>query len=86
MALLPEPGNHWAANADTNSDAWREALTSPDLKHRVEHFERTLIVMALEQAKGNRSETALALGVNRVTLIGKLLKYGLASSDTILDD
>jgi DNA-binding NtrC family response regulator len=73
-------------HADTDSDAWREALTSPDLKHRVEHFERALIVTALEKAKGNRSEAARALGVNRVTLLGKLHKYGLDSSDTILDD
>jgi two-component system, NtrC family, response regulator HydG len=85
LALLPEPGSHWAASADTDSDAWREALTSPDLKHRVEHFERTLIVTALEKARGNRSETARALGVNRVTLLGKLIKYGLDDTDATLD-
>jgi two-component system response regulator HydG len=86
LSLLPEPGSHRVATEDADSDAWREALAGPDLKQRVERFERTLIVSALENAKGNRSLTARLLGINRVTLLGKLAKYGLDSSDTVLDD
>ncbi len=86
LSLLPEPGSQAASDDDASSDAWREALAGPDLKQRVEYFERSLIVAALEQAKGNRSLTARLLGVNRVTLLGKLTKYGLESSDTTLDD
>ena len=86
VALLPEPNSQWAAGGDASSEEWRDALSSPDLKQRVERFERTLIVSALESAHGNRSEAARALGVNRVTLLGKLIKYGLDHSDTTLGD
>lgn len=47
------------------------------LKERVEAFERGLIVEALRAAGGNRSEAARRLGVQRVTLLDKLKKYGL---------
>jgi two-component system, NtrC family, response regulator HydG len=84
VSLFPEPGQRQAT--DASSEAWRAALAGSDLKQRVECFERTLIVDALEAAKGNRSLAARALGVNRVTMIGKMIKYGLSSSDTSLDD
>jgi DNA-binding NtrC family response regulator len=61
------------------------ASASRHASDRAEHFERTLIVAALETAKANRSEAARALGVNRVTLLGKLIKYGLDEADTALD-
>jgi two-component system response regulator HydG len=50
------------------------------LKQRVEAYERGLIVEALEQARGNRSEAARRLGMSRVTLHDKLKKYGLGSA------
>jgi two-component system, NtrC family, response regulator HydG len=84
LSLLPEPGSQRGRDEDSSSEAWQEALAGPDLKQRVESFERALIVAALEKAKGNRSLTARLLGVNRVTLLGKLTKYGLESSDTSL--
>ncbi len=47
------------------------------LRERVEAFERSLIVEALERAQGNRSEAARQLRIGRVTLLDKLKKYGL---------
>jgi two-component system, NtrC family, response regulator HydG len=54
-----------------------EAQASFGLKERVEAFERGLIVKALREANGNRSEAARNLGIGRVTLLDKLKKYGL---------
>lgn len=48
------------------------------LKERVEAYERTLIVAALAECDGNKSEAARRLGVGRVTLYEKLRKYGLS--------
>jgi two-component system, NtrC family, response regulator HydG len=47
------------------------------LKERVEAFERGILVKALRDADGNRSEAARRLGIARVTLLDKLKKYGL---------
>lgn len=46
----------------------KEALQSP---------EKDLISRALERFKGNRNETAKALGINRTTLYKKMQKFGL---------
>jgi two-component system response regulator HydG len=62
------------------------AVASHDLKVRVDGYERGIIVSTLEAARGNRSLAARMLGINRATLHGKLRKYGLASSDTDLDE
>ncbi|MCB9687950.1 MAG: sigma-54-dependent Fis family transcriptional regulator [Alphaproteobacteria bacterium] len=48
-----------------------------DLKSRVEAYERGLIVAALRDTGGNRSEAARRLGIGRVTLYEKIEKYGL---------
>ena len=42
---------------------------------RLEHAEEALIREALRRAKGNRSQTARMLGVNRTTLYNKLKGY-----------
>jgi two-component system response regulator HydG len=47
------------------------------LKERVQAYERGLVVEALREARGNRSEAARRLGVSRVTLHDKLRRYGL---------
>ncbi|MFO0609705.1 MAG: sigma-54 dependent transcriptional regulator [Polyangiales bacterium] len=47
------------------------------LKQRLDAYERGLIVAALEEARGNRSEAARLLGIGRATLHDKLRKYGL---------
>jgi two-component system response regulator HydG len=47
------------------------------LKHKLEAYEKGLLITALERADGNRSEAARALGIGRATLHDKLKKYGL---------
>jgi DNA-binding NtrC family response regulator len=51
------------------------------LKGRVEAYERGLVVEALRNARGNRSEAARRLGISRVTLHDKLKKYGLSGGE-----
>jgi len=47
------------------------------LRHKVDAFERGLIVDVLRATAGNRSEAARQLGISRVTLHDKLKKHGL---------
>src|SRR5262249_29301434 len=56
------------------------------LKERLDAYERGLIVAALEEAGGNRTHAARALGLNRGTLHSKLNKYGLATAEDAEDD
>ncbi|UJR87187.1 Hypothetical protein I5071_92880 [Sandaracinus amylolyticus] len=69
-SLLPDAGAPSAS-----------APTSAGLKERVEAYERGLIVAALKECGGNRSEAARRLGISRATLHEKLNKYGLGSSE-----
>jgi two-component system, NtrC family, response regulator HydG len=55
------------------------APAGASLKERLDAYERGLIVAALEQAGGNRTHAARALGLNRGTLHSKLDKYGLGT-------
>jgi DNA-binding NtrC family response regulator len=73
LSLLPQP------RADV-SDA-PPAPAGASLKERLDAYERGLIVAALEEARGNRTHAARALGLNRATLHSKLHKYGLARAD-----
>ena len=56
------------------------------LKERLDAYERGLIVAALNEASGNRTHAARALGLNRGTLHSKLHKYGLAAADDEEDE
>jgi two-component system response regulator AtoC len=51
--------------------------TDGSLRQRVEHFERALIERALQDASGNQSEAARALGTTRTTLLDKMKRLGL---------
>jgi DNA-binding NtrC family response regulator len=51
------------------------------LRERVQAYERGLVVEALREARGNRSEAARRLGISRVTLHDKLRRYGLGGDD-----
>ncbi len=51
------------------------------LKERVQGYERGLIVEALRETRGNRSEAARRLGISRVTLHDKLRRYGLGGDE-----
>jgi two-component system, NtrC family, response regulator HydG len=55
-----------------------EAPARAGLKERVEAYERGLIVAALDEAKGNRSEAARLLDIGRATLHDKLHKHRLS--------
>jgi len=50
------------------------------LKHRLAEIERDLIAQALSRAKGNVSQTARILNVQRTTLIEKIQKFGLRTA------
>jgi two-component system response regulator HydG len=94
LSLLPHAPPTAAAKAATVEAASSvPAPTAPeaaagavDLKARIDAYERGIIVNALEMARGNRSQAARTLGINRATLHGKLRKYGLTDSDTDLDE
>ena len=47
-----------------------------DLRSALEGLERRMIRDALERARGNRTQAAALLGLNRTTLVEKLRKYG----------
>jgi two-component system, NtrC family, response regulator HydG len=51
------------------------------LKDRVEAFEKGLIMAELRRTNDNRSEAARNLGIGRVTLLDKLKKYKIATTD-----
>jgi two-component system response regulator HydG len=73
LSLLPQQGPPDGPSV--------ESATGAGLKERVDAYERGLIVAALEQAGGNRTHAARALGLNRGTLHSKLQKFGLARAD-----
>jgi len=51
------------------------------LKERVGAYERGLLVEALRETRGNRTEAARRLGISRVTLHDKLRRYALGEGD-----
>lgn len=66
---------------DASADV-SEPLSLPDTVSRaVERLERGLIMAALAECGGNRSQTADCLGINRKTLFTKMKQYGLSTSD-----
>jgi len=77
MSLLPR------ARVETSGTSTDAASSGPNasLKERLDAYERGLIVAALDEASGNRTHAARALGLNRGTLHSKLQKYGLARPD-----
>lgn len=49
----------------------------PDSAHSLEQIEKAHILKTLEELKGNKTQTAKALGIGTVTLYRKLKEYGL---------
>jgi DNA-binding NtrC family response regulator len=78
VALSPPEGLDLALLPGGEAGADRGPLP---LRERVQAYERGLVVEALRQAHGNRSEAARRLGVSRVTLHDKLRRYGLGGDD-----
>ncbi|NPD23193.1 MULTISPECIES: sigma-54-dependent transcriptional regulator [Corallococcus] len=59
------------------SAATPQANTGATLREKLDAHERELILAALAASKGQRTETAKALGIGRATLHDKLRKHGL---------
>ena len=81
----PEAANESMLNATEQISFLSEALPvlPPEglsLKHRLAEIERDLISQALSRAKGNVSQTARILNVQRTTLIEKIQKFGLRTA------
>jgi len=76
LSFLP-PGRAGAAAPEPAP----AASAGASLKERLDAYERGLIVAALDEARGNRTHAARALGLNRGTLHSKLNKYGLAGPE-----
>ena len=50
---------------------------SPELKGKLEEFERAQILEALAKTTGNQTRAAKLLGIARRTLIKKMVRYGI---------
>src|SRR6185295_5747552 len=72
-ALRAPPGP-----APTALDAMAAASDDLSLHPAVARLEKSLIVRALERAKGNRSAAARLLGIGRPLLYAKLDEHGLS--------
>jgi DNA-binding NtrC family response regulator len=59
---------------ERTSDGSEEGLT---LKEAVAALERRMILRALENARGNRSEAARQLGIGRPQLYAKMQEHGI---------
>ena len=62
-------------------EAKKEQQPLEDAGLNVKENERNLIIKALEECGGNRSQAALKLNISRRTLYRKLHEYGLAKDD-----
>ncbi|MBY0452547.1 MAG: sigma 54-interacting transcriptional regulator, partial [Bdellovibrionaceae bacterium] len=56
-----------------------------DFNNAVDQFENALILKALEKTGWNKNQAALLLRLNRTTLVEKMKKKGLRSSETELE-
>jgi two-component system response regulator HydG len=80
MVALSDSGRLDPALMDDGPPESHEPL-GVGLKERVDAYERSLIVAAMAECDGNKSEAARRLGVGRVTLYEKLRKHGLDGED-----
>jgi DNA-binding NtrC family response regulator len=81
LSLLPF-GGAGGGGAGVRGEATASTDGEPlGLKQRVEAYEKGIVVEALRDARGNRSEAARRLGISRVTLHDKLKKYGLGAGE-----
>jgi DNA-binding NtrC family response regulator len=79
VALSPAEGLDLSL-LGTGGAATAERAPLP-LKERVGAYERGLLVEALRETRGNRTEAARRLGISRVTLHDKLRRYALGEND-----
>lgn len=60
-----------------NSDAKITPAGERNLKEEIKREEKRIIIEVLEQQEGNRTRTALMLGISRRALMYKLQEYGI---------
>ena len=77
--ILPEHLFPEGTRAPRSALARPGPLDLPAGERSLKGMERALIERVLEEARGNRSEAARILGVNRATLYNKLKAYGLGA-------
>jgi two-component system, NtrC family, response regulator AtoC len=70
----PSPPARGDTPSDTPSDVRSD---TPNLREAMAAFERRLILAALEQCAGNRSEAARRLGIARTHLYAKMQEHGI---------
>jgi len=54
-----------------------DVVEAPELRGKMEEFERAQIVEALAKTRGNQTRAAKLLGIARRTLIKKIIRYGI---------
>jgi DNA-binding NtrC family response regulator len=81
--LSPEIGATRLPTTIPASASARRTITSANLAAAVEQIERDMIQAALDQTRGNISETARTLGLTRRGLYLKLRRLGLESRGEI---
>ena len=62
------------ADNDSTEEARQKAQ---NLRMALEEFEKQLIIDALKQNQGHKTQTAAILGIDRKTLYTKMKKYGM---------
>ncbi|RZN39946.1 acetoacetate metabolism transcriptional regulator AtoC [Escherichia sp. E2593] len=65
-----------------NSDAKSTPVGERNLKEEIKREEKRIIIEVLEQQEGNRTRTALMLGISRRALMYKLQEYGIDPAGT----
>ncbi len=77
-AGAPEPSTTPVAGPPEEGQVtMRIPLRAPELKGKLEEFERAQILEALAKTTGNQTRAAKLLGIARRTLIKKMVRYGI---------
>ncbi len=76
---FPQNMIEWANHSDPAETT--SNVTKDDLLTKTENFEKNLIEEALMKTRGNMSQAAQELGINRTTLRYKMVKYHLLNGE-----
>src|SRR5262249_31149228 len=77
-SAAPEPPTTPVAGRPEDEQVtMRIPLRAPELKGKLEEFERAQILEALAKTTGNQTRAAKLLGIARRTLIKKMVRYGI---------
>jgi two-component system, NtrC family, response regulator AtoC len=76
-ATPPSSATPIPAPPEDEQQTMRIPLRAPELKGKLEEFERAQIIEALAKTTGNQTRAAKLLGIARRTLIKKMVRYGI---------